>query len=279
VKTLELSVYNRKITIEEMAKIIDHTNLRPYAKKEEIKKLCDEAIEYNFGAVCVNSSYVLYAYNILKNTEIKIAAVVGFPLGACTSETKAFETKNAIELGAEEIDMVLNVGFFRDGEYDFIKNDIQQVVSAAGGAKVKVILETGFLTDEQIVKACDISKQAGAHYVKTSTGFGPMGAYYDHVYLMKQTVGNELGIKAAGGIRDAQKAVLLVNAGATRIGASASVNIIKTLKDELEKGTWFEDKNIPDNELYSWGAADPKKQPKEVYDYYIQKKEKHFDTK
>jgi deoxyribose-phosphate aldolase len=145
------------------------------------------------------------------------------------------------------------------------------VVQAADGVCVKVILETGFLTDKQIVKACEISKGAGAHFVKTSTGFGPMGAFLDHIKLMRQTVGNDLGVKASGGIRDARTAVRLVNAGANRLGASAGVAIVKDLTKTIEEGKWFESDEDKPEDIYSWGAADPKKQPKDVYDFYIQK--------
>jgi len=269
-------VYIRKVSLEEMAKIIDHTNLKPYATRKDIEKLCNEALEYHFGAVCVNSSYVSHCYKLLNGSDVKIAAVVGFPLGACTSGAKASETREAVRLGAEEIDMVMNIGFFRDKDYYYVEKDIAEVVRAAEGAIVKVILETGYLTDEQIVQACEIAKKAGAHYVKTSTGFGPMGAFYDHVLLMRKTVGKELGVKAAGGISDAQTAVRMINAGADRIGASSSINIIKTLEEEIEKGTWFENRRVIEEEIYSWGAADPKKQPKDVYDYYYEKRAEFY---
>ncbi len=271
-----LFVYSNKITLEDLAKIIDHTNLKPYATKEDITRLCNEAIEHHFGAVCVNSSYVSLCYKLLDDTDIKIAAVVGFPLGASITEAKVCETKEAIKLGAQEIDMVMNVAQFRNKQYELVERDIKQVVEAADGGTVKVILETGYLTDEQIIHACEIAKKAGAHYVKTSTGFGPMGAYYDHVKLMREVVGESMGVKAAGGIRDAATAIRLVNAGANRIGASSSVKIIEGLKDEIEKGKWFEDVNIPPEKVYSWGAADKSKQPKDVYNFYLKKKKEYY---
>ncbi len=251
--------------------MIDHTNLKPFSTKKNINKLCVEALEYNFAAVCVSSNHVSFCKEILKKSEVDLAAVVGFPLGACTSKTKAFETAEAVQNGANEIDMVMDIGSFREGNYFAVGNDIAQVVQSANGVCVKVIFETGFLTDDQIVKACEISKNSGAHYVKTSTGFGPMGAFHDHIVLMRQAVGKDLGVKAAGGIRDARTAVRLINAGADRLGASAGVTIVNQLSKIIEEGGWFltsEDK--PEN-IYSWGAADLKKQPKDVYDFYIQK--------
>ena len=267
-------VYSRKVSVEEMASLIDHTNLKPFTSKKEIEKLCKEAIEYKFAAVCVNSCYVELCHKILKDSNVGVAAVVGFPLGSCTTETKAFETKEAANFGAKEIDMVLNVGLFYEGDYSYIKNDIESVVKAADGGIVKVILETGYLTDNQIIKACQITREAEAHFVKTSTGFGPMGAFYDHVLLMRQSVGERLGVKAAGGIKDAKTAVRMVNAGANRLGASAGIAIIDSLKKTIEEGKWFDSKDDKLEEVYSWGAADPKKQPKEIYDFYTQKKEK-----
>ncbi len=252
--------------------MIDHTNLKPFSSKKEINKLCEEALKYNFAAVCVNSSHVAFCKDIIKKSEIGLASVVGFPLGACTTQTKEFETAEAVKNGANEIDMVMNIGSFRDGDYTAVGNDIAKVVQAADGASVKVILETGFLTDNQIVKACEIAKESGAHFVKTSTGFGPMGAFYDHVVLMRKTVGKELGVKAAGGIRDARTAVRLVNAGANRLGASAGVAIIKDLTKIIEDGEWFLSSEDKPEDIYSWGAADSKKQPKDVYDFYMQKR-------
>jgi len=164
--------------------MIDHTNLKPFATKNDIRKLCEEALEFNFAAVCVNSEHISFCTEILKKSEVDIAAVVGFPLGATTSKTKEAETKEAVGFGATEIDMVMDIGSFREGNYFEVGKDIGKVVNAADGAIVKVILETGFLTDDQITKACEIAKNSGAHYVKTSTGFGPMGAFIDHIILV-----------------------------------------------------------------------------------------------
>ena len=267
-------VYSKKVSVDEMAGLIDHTNLKPFATSKQIKKLCEEAEEHKFAAVCVNTSYVKLCSNVLKKTDVEVAAVVGFPLGSCTTETKAFETEEAVNSGAHEIDMVLNIGFFYDEDYFYIKNDIKKVVKAADGAIVKVILETGYLTDEQIVKACQIVKEAEAHFVKTSTGFGPMGAFVDHVSLMRQTVGDQFGLKAAGGIKDAKTAVRMVNAGANRLGASAGIAIVDSLRKTIDEGKWFDSEGDVAEKIYSWGAADSKKQLKNIYDFYIQKKEK-----
>jgi len=266
-------VYSLKISPEKLARMIDHTNLKPFATKKDISKLCEEASKYNFAAVCVNSEHISFCREILKKSEVDIAAVVGFPLGASTSKTKETETLEAINYGANEIDMVMDIGSFREGNYFAVGKDISRVVQAADGVIVKVILETGFLTDEQIGKASQISKSSGAHYVKTSTGFGPMGAFIDHIALMRQAVGKDLGVKAAGGIRTARTAVRLVNASADRLGASAGVAIINQLKKIIDEGGWFYSSEDNPEDIYSWGAADPKKQPKDVYDFYIQKKE------
>lgn len=210
-------------------KYFDHTLLKAEAKPVDIEKLCAEAKEYDFYSVCVNSCYVEEAAKLLKGTDVKIAAVVGFPLGACTTETKAFETEEACRGGASEVDMVLNVGMLKAGRDSYVEEDIRAVVRAAGkyNAIVKVILETCLLTDEEVVKACNLSKTAGAHFVKTSTGFSSGGATVHHVSLMKKTVGEALQVKASGGIRDYETAKAMIDAGADRIGASATVSIMK----------------------------------------------------
>lgn len=215
-------------------KYFDHTLLKPEATAEQIDKLCDEAAKYDFYSVCVNSCYVARCMENLRGSDVKIAAVVGFPLGACTSKTKAFETEEACMDGASEIDMVLNVGVFKDGDYDYIRDDIYAVVEAAAkyNAIVKVILETCLLTDAEIEEACRLSKEAGAHFVKTSTGFNNGGATVDDVALMKKTVGEALEVKASGGIRDYNTAVAMIEAGADRIGASASVAIMEVYENE-----------------------------------------------
>ena len=218
---------------EELAKYIDHTNLKAYASKEEIKKLCDEAKEYGFYAVCVNPYRVRDAAEFLKDTEIKIASVVGFPLGATFSEVKVQETIMAIRDGANEIDMVMNIGAMKDGDYKTVERDIKEVVNAAHEmhAMVKVIIETCYLTDDEKKKACELAKKAGADFVKTSTGFGSGGAKVEDVKLMREIVGDEMGVKAAGGIHSADEAIAMIKAGATRIGASRSVQIIESIHE------------------------------------------------
>lgn len=207
----------------------DHTLLKPDATKEQIETLCSQAKAYEFYSVCVNSAYVSLAASLLSDSDVKVAAVVGFPLGACTTNCKAFETEEACRAGAKEIDMVLNVGMLKSGNTDYVREDIAAVASAAAAsdAKVKVILETCLLTDEEIVLACKLAQQAGAAFVKTSTGFSSGGATVHHVQLMKQTVGDTLKIKASGGIRTYADVKKMLAAGADRIGASASVSIME----------------------------------------------------
>ena len=218
---------------EELARYIDHTNLKPYATREDIKKLCDEAKKYGFYAVCVNPYRVKEAAEFLKGTDIKIASVVGFPLGATFTEVKVQEAIMAIRNGASEIDMVMNIGAMKDGNYALVEEDIRKVVEAAHemNAKVKVIIETCYLTDEEKIKACEIAKRTGADFVKTSTGFGSAGAKIEDVELMRRTVGEEMGVKAAGGIHNAKEAIAMIKAGASRIGASRSVAIMESLEE------------------------------------------------
>jgi deoxyribose-phosphate aldolase len=217
---------------KELAAVIDHTLLKADAKKEEVIKLCEEAKKYQFASVCINPGFVKTAADCLRGTPVKVCTVIGFPLGATTSVTKAIETRDAIANGATEIDMVINVGALKAGSYDLVRDDIRSVVGAAGGNIVKVILETALLTDEEKVQACLLSKEAGADFVKTSTGFGPGGATAKDIALMRRTVGRYMGVKASGGIRDFKTAQEMINAGATRIGASASVAIVKEEKAE-----------------------------------------------
>lgn len=214
-----------------LAKYIDHTILKPEATVNDVKKLCREAKEYCFASVCVNACYAKLVSTELKDSDVKTCVVVGFPLGAMTKATKAFETTEAIENGANEIDMVINVGALKAKNYELLKEDIEAVVNAAKGkAIVKVIIETCLLTDEEKVKACEISKKAGADFVKTSTGFSTGGATKEDIALMRKTVGEDLGVKASGGIRDYTTAMEMINAGASRIGASASIAIISESK-------------------------------------------------
>ena len=211
-------------------KYFDHTILKPESTSAQVAKLCEEAKEYDFYSVCVNSCYVGQCADALKGSDVKVCAVVGFPLGACTTATKVFETEEACKDGASEIDMVLNVGVFKDGHYDYIRDDIRAVVEAAAqyGAIVKVILETCLLSAEEIEEACKLSIDAGAHFVKTSTGFGSGGAKTEDVALMKKTVAAAgLEVKASGGIRDYDAVMAMIEAGADRIGASASVAVME----------------------------------------------------
>jgi deoxyribose-phosphate aldolase len=208
--------------------MIDHTLLKADATEDMVKELCNEAKTYNFAAVCVNPYYVKLANEILKDSNVKVATVIGFPLGSNTSEVKAFETENAIKNGADEVDMVINIGALKGKDYDLVKEDIKAVVGAAKDkALVKVIIETCLLNEEEKRIACELSKEAGADYVKTSTGFSTGGATVEDVKLMREIVGENIGVKASGGIRDYEKAKAMVDAGASRIGASASIDIVK----------------------------------------------------
>lgn len=211
--------------------MVDHTVLKPEATKEMVEVLCKEAKEYSFAAVCVNPYYVKLSKSLLEGTNVKIATVIGFPLGANTKEVKAFETVDAIKNGADEIDMVINIGALKNKEYDVVKEDIEAVVnSAKGKAIVKVIIETCLLTDEEKVKACELSMEAGAEFVKTSTGFSTGGATVEDVRLMKSVVGDKLEVKASGGVRDVASANAMIEAGATRLGTSSGVKIADALK-------------------------------------------------
>ncbi|WP_244527481.1 deoxyribose-phosphate aldolase [Lihuaxuella thermophila] len=212
--------------VKQIAAMIDHTLLKPEATREQIAVLCEEAKRHGFASVCVNPYWVKEAAAHLAGTDVKVCTVVGFPLGATTKEVKVFETRDAIQNGATEIDMVMNIGALKSGDLQTVQEDIQAVVEAAQGLTVKVILETGLLTDEEIVQACEQAKRAGARFVKTSTGFGRGGATVEAVELMRKTVGPELGVKASGGIRDLKTAQQMIEAGADRIGASASVAIV-----------------------------------------------------
>lgn len=221
------------ITKEYIASIIDHTILKPETTPEDVKNICMEAVQNKFASVCINSCYTKLVSTELKNSSVKVCTVVGFPLGAMSSEAKAFETKKAIEDGAQEIDMVINIGMLKAGELDYVKNDILAVVNAAKGkALVKVIIETCLLTDEEKVEVCKISKAAGADFVKTSTGFSKWGAKAEDVKLMRDTVGPDMGVKASGGVHGFEDAVNMIEAGATRIGASSSLKIIGKTNEE-----------------------------------------------
>ncbi len=210
----------------DLGRIIDHTLLKPEATRDDLRKLCSEAMAWHFFSVCVNSVNVPYCREQLRGSTVAVCAVVGFPLGAMSPNAKAFETTEAVRAGADEIDMVINVGALRSRDYALVLDDIARVVGAAGGRVVKVILETSMLTRDEKVVACALSKAAGASYVKTSTGFGGGGATAEDIALMRAVVGPELGVKASGGVRTAADADRMVAAGATRLGASSSVLIV-----------------------------------------------------
>ena len=209
-----------------IAAMIDHTLLKPEATPAQIEKLCAEAAEYHFASVCVNPVYIPLAARLLKGTGVKVCCVVGFPLGAIAPEQKAAEAASCAAMGAEELDMVIHVGAAKAGDWALVQRDIEGVVKAAAGHTVKVIIETCLLTDEEKVKACEAAKAAGAHFVKTSTGFSTGGATTHDIALMRKTVGPEMGVKASGCIRDYATAMAMIEAGANRIGASAGIAIV-----------------------------------------------------
>lgn len=212
--------------MQDLAKYIDHTLLAADTTPAQIKTLCAEAAQYHFASVCVNTCYVPLANECLINSDVNVCCVVGFPLGACLTEVKAFEAAEAIRRGANEVDMVINIGMLKAGELDFVKQDIAAVSTACGDTTLKVILETCLLTDEEIVQVCEICRTINVDFVKTSTGFSTMGATEQHVALMRSIVGDKIGVKASGGVRDRETAIKMVKAGANRIGASASISIV-----------------------------------------------------
>ena len=212
---------------KDLARIIDHTYLKPDGDRAQIEKLCAEARQYKFASVCVNTTMVHLASELLKDSGVNVCAVIGFPLGAGTTASKVFEAQEAVRCGAVEVDMVINVGALKSRDYALVEYDIRKVVQGVEGTLVKVIIETCLLTDEEKVIACALAKAAGAHFVKTSTGFSKGGATVEDVALMRRVVGPEMGVKASGGIRDAETAIAMVKAGATRLGVSASVAIVE----------------------------------------------------
>ncbi|WP_223591314.1 deoxyribose-phosphate aldolase [Neobacillus bataviensis] len=214
-----------------VAAMIDHTLLKPEATRNQIETLCQEARENEFFSVCVNPTWVSTAKELLQGSAVKVCTVIGFPLGASTPETKAFETKNAIDHGADEVDMVINIGALKDKNDELVESDIRAVVDATKGkALTKVIIETSLLSKDEKIRACELSVKAGADYVKTSTGFSTGGATFEDIALMRKTVGPDIGVKASGGVRSTEDAQMMIEAGATRIGASSSVAIINGLK-------------------------------------------------
>ena len=208
-------------------KMIDHTVLKADTPLETVKRICDEAMEYGFASVCINPCHVAYCADYLKDSDVNVCTVIGFPLGANTSAVKAFETKDAIANGADEIDMVMNIGALKDKNYDLVRDDVKAVVEAANGTLVKVILETCLLTEDEIKKACELCVEAKADYVKTSTGFSPRGATIEDVRIMKEAVHGKAKVKAAGGVRTPEDMVKIVAAGADRIGTSAGCSLVK----------------------------------------------------
>ena len=212
---------------KDLARYIDHTLLRADAAAKDIERLCAEAREHHFYAVCVNGSWVVQARHLLDGSAVKVATVVGFPLGATDSDTKRFETEAAIDNGAQEIDVVINLGRLKDGNYDYVLRELRDVAEAADERPVKVILETGLLTHEEKIHACRLALDSGAQFVKTSTGFSSGGATIEDVELLRGIVGEKFGVKAAGGIRDAPTALAMIEAGATRLGTSSGVAIVR----------------------------------------------------
>ncbi|MDD3015918.1 MAG: deoxyribose-phosphate aldolase [Lactococcus chungangensis] len=208
-------------------KYIDHTVLKADTSKDKVQQIIDEAIQYDFMSVCINPTWVSFAAKQLATTDVKVCTVIGFPLGANTSAVKAFEAADAIKHGADEVDMVINIGAAKDGDWDLVESDIQAVVDASGDVLTKVIIETSLLTDEEKIKACQAAVRAGADFVKTSTGFSTAGATVSDIALMRQTVGPDMGVKASGGVRSIADAQAMIDAGATRLGTSNGVDIMK----------------------------------------------------
>lgn len=211
----------------ELAKYIDHTYLKPDAQKKDIDKILKEAKQYHFASVCISPIWVAYAHKELEGSGVHVVTVIGFPEGATPTAVKVFETKQAIADGADEVDMVIPIGMLKDGQYDYVKEDIRLVVKAAGGKMTKVIIETCLLTDDEKIKACEIAKAAGADFVKTSTGFSRGGATVEDVKLMRKAVGADMGVKASGGVANKAEAEAMIVAGATRIGTSHGVEIMQ----------------------------------------------------
>ena len=222
---------NNATSTVDLASLIDHTLLKPEATESDIRKVCEEAIQYKFKSVCVNTHYTPLVSRLLTGTGVLTCVVVGFPLGASTTRAKVDETHDAIKNGAHEIDMVINIGALKSGDWNTVKSDIEGVVNAARGrALVKVILETSLLNEEEKIRACTIAKMAGADFVKTSTGFNKGGATVEDIRLMREVVGPTMGVKASGGVRDTETAKAMIAAGATRIGTSSGISIVKGTK-------------------------------------------------
>ncbi len=221
-------------TKQELARMMDHSLLRPQSTRVELKKLCGEALQYGFKAVCVNPVHVADAFSILEGSEVIVCSVIGFPFGTHPPQIKAAETREVIRLGAQEIDMVIQVGALKEGRNPEVVEDIRAVVDAASGCPVKVILETCYLTEEEKIRGCKLAMEAGASFVKTSTGFGSAGARVEDVRLMRKVIGKDFGLKAAGGIRTLEDVLKMVEAGANRLGLSGSVAIIREMEKDIQ---------------------------------------------
>lgn len=252
----------------ELAQMIDHTELSPYKITPPLRELCEEAKSHDFHSVCVHPYYTKFCSKRLQEKDIKVDTVVGFPLGQNNPEIKAAETEEAMGNGADEIDMVMNIAAFREERYEFVREDINAVLEAAQGRIVKVIIESGFLTYEEVEKASKLVEEAGADFVKNATGFGPCGANIPHVYLMRKAVGEDIGVKAAGGIHGFRDAFLMIAAGASRIGASAGVEIVQGYEDTPPE-KWLGDMNLcnfcPSKMLSKEDIPDS------LYRYYLEK--------
>ncbi len=223
------------ISPEKLASMIDHTNIKPDASVKDINNLCNDAMEYNFSSACVTPTNVALAHEILKSTNVNVCSVIGFPFGANKSEIKAFEALVAVEDGAVELDMVMNIGALKSNADSLVKRDIEGVVESADGMVVKVILETALLTNSEKIRACNISMEAGADYIKTSTGIGYPGANIQDISLIRETVGHDMGVKASGGIRNLNTVLDMINAGASKIGTSTGPAIMKELEKNIDK--------------------------------------------
>ncbi len=223
-----------RISIEELAGMIDHTNVQRDATDEDIKVLCEEADNYDFSCVCITPTHAALAQELLENSDTQVCVVIGFPFGVQTPHAKAYEAEEAVGNGASELDMVMNIGALKSGHQSLVQADIAGVVGAARGRVVKVILETALLTREEKITACQLAREAGAHYVKTSTGFGVDGATVEDVQLMRETVGLEMGVKASGGIRDLETTMAMIEAGASKIGTSTGVQIMEDLLNQTD---------------------------------------------
>lgn len=257
-----------KINVEELAGLIDHTMLSPYATEGSLERLCREGEKYGFNTVAVNPYYTKFCANRLEGKDVGVDTAVGFPLGQTTLEEKAFETERAVEDGATEVDMVMNIGAFRDEKYEFVEDEIRAVIDAAEGHSVKVIIETGYLTYEQVRDASKLVRDSGADFVKNSTGFGPLGANIPHIHLMREAVGEECGVKAAGGIRNFRDALRMIAAGASRIGASSGVEIVNGY-EASDRKEWSREE-VPCN-LCPSGNISATEVPESVFGYYESK--------